>query len=175
MRNEWLCTADELGQSPLTRIAKSGRMELANVLLLLEVCDDISRVGYLPPMHRAAYWNYDDAIGDLLEEGVDPTQVNDAGETPLHLAVRLGNHEAAVALIRSGMDVTVPDALGMTPLHWAALKGYEGLAKALLAHGADPYALEWVAGGLSPVRMARIMGHEELAGTLQRGIEACFE
>lgn len=174
MRNEWLCRTDECGGSPVAQIAKNGRMDLANVLMMLEVADEANRVGTLPAMHRAAYWNYGDAIQDLLEEGVDPSVPNDAGETPLHLAVRYGNREAAMALINSGMETGIPDSLGMTALHWAALKGFDDLAKALVVSGSDPFALEWVAGGLSPVKLARMMGHEDLADALQGGIDACL-
>ena len=167
MNTEWLCKVDCFGETPLTRVSRSGRMELANIMLMQEIEDDIRYAGYLPPMHRAAYWDYGDAIEDMLEEGADPAEESPSGETALHLAVRLGNAWAALALMKSEMDVSTPSALGMTALHWAALNGNEPMAELLLAHGADPHAHEWISGGLTPIKMARIMGYNDLAETLE--------
>lgn len=172
---DWLCHVDEFGETPLTRVSRTGRMELANIMLLQEIEDHIRYVGYMPAIHRAAYFNYGDAIEDLLEEGADPMEENDSGETALHLAVRLGNEEAVKALLRSGMDVNTPSVLGMTPLHWAALNGRQRLANILLANGANRHAREWIAGGLTPTKMARIMGYNELADMLEFGVDGWYE
>jgi len=149
-------------------------MELANIMLMQEIEDDVRHIGYLPPMHRAAYWNYGDAIEDMLEDGEDPLDESPSGETPLHLAVRLGNEWAVKALLKSGMDVNTPSALGMTALHWATLNGNHHLAELLLDNGADPHAHEYVSGGLTPIKMARIMGYNDLAETLEYGAHAWY-
>ena len=167
MNTDWLFRMDEMGETPLSRVSKSGRMELANVMLTQDIDDHIRYAGHLPAMHRAAYWDYGDAIEDLLEEGDDPMAENANGETPLHLALRLGNRRAVEALVESGMDVNVRNAEGMTALHWAALNGRTDLASLLLEHGADPHAREWVSGGVTPLDMARAMGYRALAETLE--------
>lgn len=174
MNAEWLCTTDIFGETPLTRVSKAGRMELANIMLMQELEDHLRYVGYMPPLHRAAYFDYGDAIEDLIEDGVDPSEQNDRGETALHLAVRLGNENAVRALLKSGMDVDAPSSLGMTALHWATLTGQRRIAELLVAHGANPQAHEWISGGLTPIRMAHIMGYHDLAETLELGANAWY-
>ncbi|HOZ46398.1 MAG TPA: ankyrin repeat domain-containing protein [Candidatus Hydrogenedentes bacterium] len=172
---EWLCKPDDFGETPLTRISRSGRMTLANIMLLQDIEDHLRFIGQMPPMHRAAYLNYGDAIEDMLDEGGDPTEENASGETALHLAVRLGNLEATRALVKSGMDVNMPSILGFTPLHWGALNGRSEIVELLMANGADPHAHEWVAGGMTPIVMARKMGYTELAEVMEIGANAWYQ
>ena len=81
MNAEWLHTVDAFGETPLTRAAKSGRMELANILLTQEAEDDAETVAAMPDLHRAAFWDFGEAVADLLDQGADPTEHNSNGET----------------------------------------------------------------------------------------------
>jgi ankyrin repeat protein len=168
MNNDWLNELDECGETPLSRVAKSGRMEIARLLFMREIDDTLREVSQLPPLHRAAYWGYEEAVYDLTDAGADPNELDLQGETPLHKAVRLGNVEAARALVERGADIDIPSLLGLTPLHWAALVGHEALAQFLVDCGANIYARDWVTGGMTPLDFARIMRFNNVASLLER-------
>jgi hypothetical protein len=144
-------------------------------MLMQEIEDNVKRAGLLPPVHRAAYWDYDDAIADLIADGVDPAEEYDTGETALHLAVRLGNEKAVNALLDSGMNVDTPNSQGMTALHWAAINGQTKIAEVLLGHGADIHARAWLSNdGITPLEIAREMGYGDLVLLLDMGVEAWY-
>jgi ankyrin repeat protein len=172
MNAEWLYEVDAYGETPLTRVSKSGRMEVANIMFLQEISDALREITQLPALHRAAYWGYEDAVTDLLEDGVDPEAEDLQGETALHKAVRLGNLEAVDALLDNGADVNAQSALGLTPLHWAALTGQKDISQQLLDRGASMHARDWVTGGMTPLDFARLLKYDELAEMLDLHMSA---
>jgi ankyrin repeat protein len=136
-------------------------------MLMTEIDDTLKEIANQSPIHRAAYWGYDDAIADLIAEGVDPDEPDAQGETPLHKAVRLGNDAAIEMLMDKGADVNAANGMGLTALHWAALTGREAVAEFLLDKGADVHAREYVLGGLTALDFARIMHYGDLAELLE--------
>ncbi len=54
----------------------------------------------------------------------------------------------------------------MTPLHWAAASGDTIVAQLLIAEGANVNAKSL--DGMTPLAVARAMGHEEVADLLTR-------
>lgn len=168
MNCEWLYEIDSYGETPLTRVCKSGRMEISNVLFLQGIDDTLKEMLHLPPLHRAAYWGYTDAAKELLSGGADVDELDVQGETALHKAVRLGNREVAELLIETGADVNARNAVGLTPLHWAVLTGQLSLAELLVDTGADLYVRDWVTGGMTPLDFARLMRYKDLTDLLSR-------
>ena len=168
MNTEWLYTIDGYGETPLTRVSRSGRMEIARLMLVQEIDDTLKEIAKQSPIHRAAYWGYDDAIEELVGNGADPDEPDAQGETPLHKAVRLGNRAAIEALVENGADVNGVNAMGLSALHWAALTGQAEVAEYLIEKGADMHTREWVLGGMTPLNFARIMRYRDVADLIER-------
>lgn len=166
MDSRWLVQADDLGDTVLDRMAKSGRAEIARMLLGQDSNDTHTESG-MPPLHRAAYWGLEDAVREILADGADPSAGDSDGETPLHKAVRAGKMETVKTLLENGAEPDLPNYLGLTPLHWAALTGQKEIAETLLEHGADAHARDWVGGGMTPVDFARCMGYDDVATALE--------
>ncbi|MDO9435210.1 ankyrin repeat domain-containing protein [Hydrogenophaga sp.] len=79
-----------------------------------------------------------DTIGWLLQQGLDPSAINERNDdekTPLLVAALVNNVAAAKVLLGQGqIDPNAGDADGLTALHWASLEGNAELIDALLAH-----------------------------------------
>lgn len=162
MNDQWLNSVDEYGQSPLTRASISGRNEVCTLMLLQEIEDNPRFACKLPPLHKAASLNFDDAIRDIAQDGGDVDEMDAQGQTPLHKAARMGNAEAARALLELGATVNREDLFGMTPLHWASLTGAVQVAEVLLEYHANTAAPDNYAGGITPLRIAKFMGYTDL-------------
>lgn len=162
MENHWLYEVDAVGETPLTRVSRSGRMDLANVLFLQRIEDALKEIARAPEIHRAAYWGYAEAIQSLISSGEDPDLLDQHGERPLHKACRHGHYEAAETLLENGADLNAQSALGLTPLHWAVMRGMPAIVEMLLDNGADWHVRDWVTGGLTPRDYARLMRYDEV-------------
>ena len=170
MATMWLHTMDEVGMTPLTRASKSGRFEVANAMLLREAIDDPKNFRELPELHRAACWGFSDVIDELLSDGANVFDIDAIGETALHKAVRLGNYDAARTLIDNGADVNQRDAMGFTALHWAALIGSADMAELLMVNYADVHARDYIAGGITPLGIAKLMGYTNVTSVLKNKV-----
>jgi ankyrin repeat protein len=156
---------DLAGQTPLDRAFNSGHMALAEAMLRQDRDDQKDSLRRSTPLHRAACLGLSDAVRSLLSYGANPVACDGSGETPLHKAARAGNVEATEMLAEL-CDVNTKSNAGLTPLHWACLAGREEVAVVLVQHGADPHLSDEHLDGLSPIAIANVMGHTELARTL---------
>ncbi len=168
MKLNWVHNLDDAGYTPLTRASRSGRPDVANLMLIQEQHDRLDTFNTLPELHRAACWGFQDVIGELVQQGADVDETDSQGETALHKAVRLGNLEAATELLECGAGVNVADTIGMTPLHWATLTGSYEMVEVLLRHGANVDARDYYAGGVTPKRIARMLGHVQLVSAMEQ-------
>lgn len=94
---------------------------------------------------------YPEALGLLLDKGVNPNHVNDFGKTPLMYATQYNQLESARLLIKQGADVnavtTKPsdscyytlNTFNMTTLHYAVRYASPELIRLLLDSGAQPF------------------------------------
>jgi ankyrin repeat protein len=165
--DRWLYSLDNEGQTPLTRICRTGRTEIASLMVAHEADDVTTEAAKLPPLHRAVCLGQDGNLRDMLTRGLDPCERDSRGETPLHRAVRIGGMETVDVLLENGADVNARDIVGMTPLHWAALTGRTEAAEVLMTRGADPWARDTFAGGLTPLELARMMSYDEVGDLIQ--------
>ncbi|CAG9982350.1 unnamed protein product [Clonostachys byssicola] len=83
----------------------------------------------------------------LLEAGLDPRAITNAGATPLHLAARAEQSNIVGILVRALEDgqgqiqgINAKDAAGLTPLYHAVRSGRHETVMILLSAGADPNA-----------------------------------
>ena len=89
---------------------------------------------------RAARGGDAQAIGILLESGVDPDQRTGQNNwTPLMHAIHKNQKEAVTALLEGGADVNIQNERGLTALIMAAGYGFHDIVDRLLSHGADPH------------------------------------
>jgi ankyrin repeat protein len=165
MSVEWLHILDESGQTPLDRAFNSGHMALAELMLRQERDDHRESLQRSTPLHRAAYLGLTDAVRSLMHFGANPNTRDAHGETALHKACRAGN-VSVVEVLRERCDLNAVNGAGLTPLHWACLAGRADVAEYLLTHGADPCLRAAHLDGLSPLDLARLMGHDEIVLSL---------
>jgi len=80
-----------------------------------------------------------DALKALLDTGVDPSQQDSEGMSPLHYAADRGNFEVLQTLLSYGANANATDREGQTPLMLAVLCENEEIVKCLLREevGAD--------------------------------------
>lgn len=168
MKLNWVHNLDDGGSTPLVRASKSGRPDVANLMLVQSVYDQLDAFSQLPPLHRAACWGFEDVIEELIQSGADTDETDHQGETALHKAVRLGNLEAVRSLLEAGAGVNVADNIGMTALHWATLTGSFEIVDLLLSHGANVDARDYYAGGVTPKRIARMLCHTEILKAMEQ-------
>ena len=75
-------------------------------------------------LHIAALKGEAELVRLLLEEGLDPKAVNEAGETPAAVAVQAGKPDAAAVLLEAAPELgRMQDKNGNTLLHTAAAYG----------------------------------------------------
>lgn len=103
----------------------------------------------------------------LFAHGMDPSQPNWLGVTPLHRIAKKGDIEMAEVFIRNGANIHVRDEeLCSTPLGWAAKFGQTEMVRWLLEHGASanhPDDPEWA----TPIAWAHRRRHEKILELLR--------
>jgi ankyrin repeat protein len=104
----------------------------------------------------------------LFEHGMNPSQPDWLGITPLHQFARKGDVEKATLFIEHGADVHARDEdLCSTPLGWAAKYGQAAMVELLLKYGARPNLIDdppWA----TPLAWATRRGHTHIATLLQQ-------
>ncbi len=101
MEKSWIHREDALGETPLVRAMRCGNRTLIEFMLGLDRPDEPATPVETPEdsLQSAAYWGAAQAVHALLENGVDATDRDDSGETPLHKAARNGHRETVEALL----------------------------------------------------------------------------
>jgi cytohesin len=168
MEKSWIHREDDFGETPLVRAMRCGNRTLIEFMLGQEHAEETEVPVETPEasLQSAAYWGAAQAVHALLENGVDATDRDTCGETPLHKAARNGHRETVETLLVHGAQVNVPDDRGLTPLHWATLAGDASVAEMLLDQGADPRAAAMFVGDLSPRGIAELMDYDEVVQVL---------
>jgi ankyrin repeat protein len=104
----------------------------------------------------------------LLQNGMNPSQPDWLGITPLHAFARKGDVENAAFFIDHGADLHARDEdICSTPLGWAAKFGKAQLVELLLSRGASPNLAEdppWA----TPLSWATRRGYGEIADLLKQ-------
>jgi ankyrin repeat protein len=102
----------------------------------------------------------------LFEHGMNPSQPDWLGVTPLHQFARNGDVENAALFIDHGADLNARDEdIKSTPLGWAAKFGKSSMVEFLLRRGANPNLPDdppWA----TPLAWASRRGHHEVVGLL---------
>ena len=135
------------------------------VRLMLRYVPDLARRVTFPS------WSVGAATPELNEllfaHGMNPSQANWLGITPLHEFARTGDINKATLFLNHGADVNArDDDLSSTPLGWAAKFGQKAMVELLLQRGAKanlPDGPTWA----TPLAWAVRRGHQEIAELLK--------
>lgn len=113
-----------------------------------------------------------DALGWLLENGLDVDHLDPAGRSMLGVAAGMGREAICAWLCQKGARVDLRDAAGRTPLYAAVAHGHGNCARELVGRGADPELRQGVKGhGDSPLRLAAKGGAREMRSILGSHLE----
>lgn len=77
---------------------------------------ELERCNTETPLMKVAEQGDVESAESLLDQGVDPNEQNDLGQTALHLAVKGGHVSLAACLLAYGEDHTLPNKNGHIPL-----------------------------------------------------------
>ncbi|KAG0628855.1 hypothetical protein M758_1G057200 [Ceratodon purpureus] len=77
-------------------------------------------------------------LQEALDMGVNPSETDYEGRTPLHLAAGKGHLESVALLVERGAEVNIKDNDGASPLLNALKGGHDAIAKLLSNNGARP-------------------------------------
>jgi ankyrin repeat protein len=103
----------------------------------------------------------------LFEHGMNPSQRDWLGVTPLHQFARTGNAEMAAIFLDHGADLDARDEdICSTPLGWAAKFSRADMVELLLGRGAKPN-LPDDAPWATPLAWARRRGHGHIVEILE--------
>jgi len=104
-----------------------------------------------------------DALGVLVDSGLDVNAVNRQGCTPLHLGA--ANPEIVCALLDLGADPTIKDMDGLAPMHVASWLGcLESVELLCYDPRVDGFAVNLL--GLTALHVAALNGHAEICKVL---------
>ncbi len=140
---------------------------LSILLLLMTASLTAAPPGELP-LHDAINDGDWDRFTALLQEGHDPNEVDDRGQTALNCALRRFQERGYLyvsELLNYGADPDAKDRTGATELHHAAMTGWPAIASLLLRNGADVHARS--DGGGSPLGSAYIHGYMDIVRLLE--------
>jgi ankyrin repeat protein len=125
----------KLADDPAALANAAGEGQAAFVRLMLRYVPD------LPQRVTFPAWSVGAATLELnellIKHGLNPSQADWLGITPLHQFARTGNVERAAIFVDHGADLNVRDEdICSTPLGWAAKFGQTAMAEFLLERGA---------------------------------------
>jgi len=116
------------------------------------------------PIHCAARQGHWDVMNYLLVHGVNPSQKDGQGRTPLLLAAARGHLGLIELLINHGASMEDTDKEGLTSVSHAIIGDQSEVLEALLDHGADVNAID--VSGRSLLDLAVYQANEEMIGIL---------
>ncbi len=152
-------------QGPIHRAVSDDTGAMLDLLLKHGADPNKPTVNGSTPILLALHWNSPKLIDPLLALNVDVTIPNNKGFTPLHYAARDNRVDVARRLLEMGAQVDAKVEDEWTPLHYAARYGATETTKLLLEKGAD---VTLVAGGSTPLRLARNNRHPETAAVIEQ-------
>jgi ankyrin repeat protein len=128
---------DRLGARPLSRAARSGHLEMADLLLARGAPIDARNLAGATALYFAAEGGHTAVAQRLIERGADVNLAGRSGISPLAAAAYGGNDAIVAALLARGADERAPDQTGKPPIVYAAAKARLDVVRHLLARNID--------------------------------------
>ncbi len=128
----------------LVAAAKSGRVEMVELILELGVAPGARAQGGQTALHGAAEADAGQVVLLLVERGTPIGSYGPSGDRAEHVAAREGALGALIALVACGGNLEARNASsGSTPFFEAAAYGHLDVLSYLLDQGCDPGERDW--------------------------------
>ncbi len=145
---------DRLGARPLSHAARSGHLEMVDLLLARGAPINARNLAGATALYFAAEGGQGAVARRLIERGADVNLTGRSGISPVAAAAYAGSDTIVAALLAHGADAKAPDDTGKPPIVYAAARARLEVVKRLLAQNIDINAryrndltlLMWAAG-----------------------------
>ena len=128
---------DRLGARPLSHAARSGHLDMVDLLLARGAPINARNLSGASALYFAAERNHALIARRLIERGADVKLTGRSGITPIAAAAYAGSDAIVEALLASGADERAPDKTGKPPIVYAAAGARLDIVKRLLARNID--------------------------------------
>ncbi len=128
---------DRLGARPLGHAAKSGHLEMVDLLLARGAPIDARNLAGATALFSAAEAGHAAVVQRLIERGADVSLTGRSGISPIAAAAYVGNDAIVEALLAHGADERAADDTGKPPIVYAAAGARLDIVKRLLARNID--------------------------------------
>ncbi len=128
---------DRLGAKPLSHAARSGHLEMVDLLLARGAPIDARNLAGSTALYVAAEAGHASIAERLIERGADVRLAGRSGISPIAAAAYAGNDDIVAALLARGADERIPDETGKPPMIYAAAGARLDIVKRLLARNID--------------------------------------
>jgi uncharacterized protein len=128
---------DRLGAKPLSHAARSGHLEMVDLLLARGAPIDARNLAGATALYFAAEAGHPSIAQRLIERGADVKLAGRSGISPIAAAAYAGNDEIVAALLARDADERIPDETGKPPIVYAAAGARLDVVKRLLARNID--------------------------------------
>lgn len=160
---------DEAGNTPLILALKSGRTDIAELLINSGANVNLSDRHESTPLLWATYAGYANVAHLLISKGANITRKNKDAENPLHWACIKGDADLVCLMIEKGADVNDKDKNGYTPLLFAAQEQRLATVRMLIDNGAS--LEDAAADGNTALRAVIKNGNKLIEGMITKAIE----
>jgi ankyrin repeat protein len=128
---------DRLGARPLSHAAKSGHLQMVDLLLGRGAPIDARNLAGATALYFAAEGSHISIAQRLIERGAGVNLRGRSGISPIAAAAYAGNDVIVEALLAHGADERTPDETGKPPIVYAAAGARLDIVKRLLARNID--------------------------------------
>jgi ankyrin repeat protein len=128
---------DRLGARPLNHAAKSGHLQMVDLLLARGAPINARNLAGATALYFAAEAGHTSVAQRLIERGADVKLAGRSGISPVAAASYAGNDAIVEALLARGADERAPDETGKPAIVYAAAKARLDIVKRLLARNID--------------------------------------
>jgi ankyrin repeat protein len=128
---------DRLGARPLSHAARSGHLEMVDLLLARGAPVNARNLAGATALYFAAEGGHTPVAQRLIERGADVKLTGRSGISPVAAASYAGSDAIVEALLAHGADARVPDDTGKPPAVYAAAGAQLDVVKRLLARNID--------------------------------------
>jgi ankyrin repeat protein len=128
---------DRLGARPLGHAAKSGHLEMVDLLLAHGAPIDARNLAGATALYAAAESGRVDVALRLMDHGADVKLTGRSGISPVAAAAYAGSDAIVEALLTHGADERLPDDTGKPPIVYAAARAHLDIVKRLLTRNID--------------------------------------
>ena len=128
---------DRLGARPLSHAAKSGHLEMVDLLLARGAPINARNLAGATALYFAAEGGHTSVAQRLIEHGADVNLAGRSGVSPVAAAAYAGDDTIVEALLARGADERALDETGKPPIVYAAARARLNIVKRLLARNID--------------------------------------